>query len=171
MPDHLKDLYTYMEAFNKTQRGEVVEAFAPMIMDSFTPHGNDDYIVDGYDTLKRVDPMVANQRRDDLFRMAKDGRYLGQIANRMMRLYNANLRGVFEPRHRDIDCVPVEIKTQSTASTTNTPSLAQAIYLWLLQGKLMHVTRDETNQRLVVRKTDFSNLNASQFQAYVDFYI
>lgn len=171
MPDTLKDLYTYMGAFNETQRGEVVEAFTDVIMSSYVAHDNDDYIVDGYDSLKRVDRAKAEERRQQLFDMEKDGRHLGQIANHMMQMYTANIRGVFEPRHEYINCVPVEVKTVSNEKKTNAPSLAQAIYLWMFQGKLLHVARLLATNKLVVRKTDFDNVTDQEFAEYVQNFI
>lgn len=163
------NLYTFMGSFNKTQRGEVVEAFGHTLLYNYLPHGNDDYLVDGYLQGTKVNESKINRRMGQLRFMTKNGRNLLAVGRRMAELWDANLHGVFEPRHEHMDCVPVEIKCRSTDRGTNSPSLGQAIYLWIYQGILMHVAKVGTG--LVVKKTDFSDVTGQEFLNYVTNFI
>lgn len=167
----MQDLYTYMGSFNQTQRGEVVEAFGHVLLRNYLAHGNDDYIVDGYHKDYTINDQIVKRRLLQLRLMSKNGRNLGRIADRMKLLYDANLRGVFEPRHNYLRNVPVEIKCRSGDKGTNDPSLGQAIYLWIFQGILLHVRREDGNESLYVEKIHFYNINADEFADYVDSFI
>ena len=146
-----KNLYPNREflKFYKSQRGELVEAYGQWYYPTYMSHGHDDFIVDGYDTAQKVSIKAATNRLSWIQRKAPA---LAPIAKAFMAVWEANNRGLYEPMHTHSDCVPLEWKT--TKESRSSPTVAQILYLYLFQGKVLTVHYNQNNE-FELRKTDF----------------
>lgn len=137
--------------FNPSQRGELVEAYGQWYYPSYISHQHDDFIVDGYDRTKRVDPKETDRRLTWIRRNASS---FHETALNFKQIWNANNRGLYELAQYHSSCVPVEWKT--TREKYPYPTVAQLLYLYLFQGKLLTVQYNIAEGfKLIV--TDFSD--------------
>ena len=166
--DTVSNLWTFLPAFNKSQKGEVIEAFANEIYRKYKPHAHDDYIVDGYDMNNTVNTDVALQRYQQLRQI---GPAVARLARDLKNVWIANTRGVFEPQHGHMLKVPIEWKWHKEGDDNNKftkPSIAQLLYLWMFQGKLMYAGRYDDEDEIFRKVYDLNRWTIQDVITYLE---